>query len=192
MRGKNKEASSFERKSLPCWDVTTSQANGNWSQCSCELVWWSCALACETEKRIIYRRKKFNRGGFDVHKRIWHDMRTERPSLHCHYRGRSGIIVFFCISSKGIPSFEFVPTTPSSIGYATVLKEYLQQFVNWLGDFDLRLTQDNAPFHGSHSMRTRLTSFRMSALTQSAFFPDLISIKNIWGYLDRAVCENSW
>ena len=94
------------------------------------------------------------------------------------------------MSSVDLTLVAFVEGNMDSAQYCKVLGEYLLPFANdnMNGDFDFQ--QDNAPVHTSTFTTNWFSHKGIKPLKFPKRFPDLNTIKNLWGIIARDVYNN--
>ncbi|CUA77042.1 similar to GF20795 [Rhizoctonia solani] len=143
--------------------------------------------------RVIFSdESKFNLFSSDGPRYVWryageaYDARyTQKMVKH----GGGHVMVWGCITSKGVGRLYRIDSTLTAKKYVEILNEAL---LGTLSDHRLKprsvtFQQDNDPKHTAGLTRAWLESHDLSPLPWPSSSPDMNIIEHVWGYLDRKV-----
>lgn len=140
---------------------------------------------------IFLDESKFNLFGSDGRTMVWRKPNTEfkRQNLQPTVKHGGGhVMVWGCISSKGVGNLVFIDEIMNQHSYLKILKENLRQSADKMGIKEtFKLYQDNDPKHKAHQVRLWLLYNCPSVIDTPPQSPDMNPIENLWNELNRRV-----
>lgn len=151
--------------------------------------YWDDVIFCDETKIMLY----YNDGP----NRVWRkplkalENRNIIPTVKF---GKLSVMVWGCISSKGVGDLVFIENTMDAQQYLQILQGHLiksaEQF-GFPGDIkpQFKFYQDNDPKHKEHTVKMWLLFNCNKVLDTPAQSPDLNPIENVWAYLKKKVAK---
>jgi transposase len=101
--------------------------------------------------------------------------------------GGGKIMVWGCMTCRGVGDLCWIPGTINSEGYLDVLKDYVLASRDWYGmdPATFIFQQDNARVHTARIVRDFFDESNITVLEWPANSPDLNPTENLWSYLKR-------
>lgn len=146
-------------------------------------TWWNDV--------IFLDESKFNLFGSDGRTMVWRKPNTDLEKKHLKPTvkfGGGSVMVWGCISSKGVGNLVFIDGIMNQDSYLSILKENLKESAQKMGiAATFKLYQDNDPKHKAHKVQSWLLRNCPKLLETPPQSPDLNPIENLWSELDRRI-----
>lgn len=149
----------------------------------------------EEVQRIIFSDEcKFNLFHSDgmvfVHRKRGERLFPENVKKTIKHEG-GNVMVWGCISSKGVGNLEIIDYTMDAARYKQLLANNLKQSAAKMGLNDYVFMHDNDPKHTSKLVKSYLLDEKVKVLDWPAQSPDLNPIEHIWAYMKSKIYDQN-
>lgn len=153
--------------------------------------YWDDVIFCDESKIMLY----YNDGP----PRVWRKPLTaleNRNVIPTVKFGKLSVMIWGCISSRGVGNLAFIESTIDAQQYLQILKSNLRPSAEKFGLIvdnmpKFQFYQDNDPKHKEHNVRTWLLYNCGKVIDTPPQSPDLNPIENLWTYLKKKWVKGS-
>ena len=134
---------------------------------------------------------KFNVLGSDGHKRVWrkpNEALKEKNLIPTIKHGGGSVMIWGCMASSGVGSFEFINGTMTQYTYLDIVKQNIKLSAKKLGlNRQFIFQEDNDPKHTSKLVQDFYKTNKITRLEWPPQSPDINPIEHLWAYLKQEI-----